>query len=150
MRCSKAYKLISPYMDGELPVKEREVFEFHVKKCAVCSVKLNEMQQIHGLFAQSGKFKAPYGFSARVMTNLEADTAKDFSLIPVFLKLTKALVVLIIISVGIIAGSFLSNSIGLQKSVNNVSFLSLDVFDAAPPDSLGGVYLAMTEVGYEK
>jgi hypothetical protein len=33
---------------------------------------------------------------------------------------------------------------------NLVSSFSLDVFDPAPPDSVGGVYLAMMEARHEK
>ena len=56
---------------------------------------------------------------------------------------------LVLIVVGIILGSFLSKNLVSEKG-NVVASLSLDIFEPAPPDSVGGVYLAMTEVNNDK
>jgi hypothetical protein len=55
----------------------------------------------------------------------------------------------IVIIVGIAAGKVMTNS-SSSTTTNIASSLSLDLFDAAPPGSLGGAYLAMTEVRNEK
>jgi hypothetical protein len=54
-----------------------------------------------------------------------------------------------LIVVGIILGSFLSKPFAPERG-NVVASLSLDVFEPVPPDSVGGVYLAMTEAKNEK
>jgi hypothetical protein len=54
------------------------------------------------------------------------------------------------ISVGVLAGRFVMNSMMNQRVSSFVSSFSLDLFEPAPPDSVGGAYLAMTEASHEK
>lgn len=150
MNCSKTDKLISPYIDGELKAEDKEAFESHMKVCLACSMAVAQVRKQHNLFVQAKQFKAPYGFSTRVMANISAEKTGGFSLTPLFARFAGAIVLLMIISIGIISGSFLSGSLMHTKMVSITSALSLDLFDPMPPDSLGGVYLAMTEAGYEK
>jgi len=60
------------------------------------------------------------------------------------------LVILMVISIGVVSGNLLSNSLGLRNFDNGVASMSLEIFDATPPESLGGAYLAMLEVNSEK
>jgi anti-sigma factor RsiW len=141
---------MSPYLDGELSAGELEALESHVQKCASCSEELRELQGIHRFFASAEKFEASPVFSRRVMASLTSGDIKRFSFKPLVINFAEAIAVLFIIGFGILSGSFLSNTMGLQRPGSSASLLSLDVFDATPPDSIGGVYLAMTERRYEK
>jgi anti-sigma factor RsiW len=149
MRCSKT-KLISPYIDGELSARERDLLESHIKKCHECAGKLEELQKIHELFASAEMFKAPPGFSTRVLANIRATETRTFTgFVRILARSVEGFAVLVLIFVGIILGSFLSKTLVSEKG-NVVASLSLDIFASIPPDSIGGVYLAMTEAKNEK
>lgn len=149
MGCSKT-KLISPYSDGELSTRERDLLESHINKCHECAGELEELQKIRELFASAEIFKAPHGFSTRVLANIrERETRKVRGFVHVFTKSVEGFAVLVLIVAGIILGIFLSSTLVSEKE-NIVATLSLDIFEPALPDSVGGVYLAMTEVKNEK
>jgi hypothetical protein len=71
-------------------------------------------------------------------------------LVPLFVRFAEAAVLIIVISVGIFAGKVVMNSTSATITTSIASSLSLDLFDATPPGSLGNAYLAMTEVANEK
>jgi len=149
MRCLKR-KLVSPYIDCELSVEERNLFESHINECRECAGELKELQKIHELFAGAETFKAPHGFSTRVLSNIrEKETRRFEGFVHILARSVEGFAVLVLIFVGIILGSFLSKTLVSEKG-NVVASLSLDIFAPAPPDSVGGVYLAMTGVKNEK
>ena len=149
MRCSKI-KLISPYIDGELSAEEEDILKLHINECGECARELEELQKIHELFAGAETFEAPHGFSTRVLANTRDEETKRFvGLVHVLTKSAEVFAMLILIVVGIILGSFLSKPHVFEKR-NVAVYLSLDIFAPAPPDSVGGDYLAMTEAKNEK
>jgi anti-sigma factor RsiW len=150
MSCPKS-KLISAYLDKELGPGEKTAFETHAQGCKTCSHTLEEMRSLRAVFAQAERHPAPYGFVARVMAQTaELDKKKIPWFIPFFIRFAEAAVLLIVITVGILAGKVMTNSSPAANATNVASSLSLDMFDATPPGSLGNVYLAMTEVKNEK
>jgi len=150
MRCKKAKELISPYIDGELSEGERESFESHMKDCGNCRSEFEETRNVHNLFAGAERFSATYGFSTRVLANLETKTRRNGLFVPLFARFAGVVAVLMIIGIGIVSGRFIGRSFSFQKPGNIAAFFSLDTFNATPPDSVGGVYLAMTEVNNDK
>ena len=150
MNCSKTQKLVSPYLDGELRATDREAFESHISTCHACSLAAKEASMQHNLFAQAQQFKAPYGFSTKVMAHISSEKTGGFSFTLLFTRFAEVVVLLAIIFSGIISGGFLANRLAPGKLSAVTASLSLDIFEPAPPDSLGGVYLAMTEVRDEK
>ena len=150
MKCSKAHKLISPYIDGELPEWDTRRLEDHMEVCHKCRAEFEEGKELHNLSANMAGFKAPYGFHKRVMANISSGKAREISGIPVFARIAEAFVIVAIVAIGVSSGSFLIKGSMPDKAGEVMFSLSLDIFDSAPPGSLGGVYLAMTEVGDEK
>jgi anti-sigma factor RsiW len=150
MKCSKAHKLISPYIDGELPEGDIGRLEDHMKVCTKCQRKFEESRELHNLFANIDGFKAPYGFHTRVMADISDGKTRRIFRIPVFVRFAEAFVIVAIIVLGVFSGSFLIRGHMPDKAREVMSSLSLDVFDTAPPGSLAGAYLAMTEVRDEK
>ena len=148
MRCSKAHKIISSYVDSELAVPERSALEAHLKTCPKCRAEFEELKSLSNLFVNAENFKAPYGFHTRVMANISS--GKQISRIPVFARFAEAIVVIAVIAFGILSGSFLIKGYMPDKARDVIASLSLDIFDSAPPGTLGGAYLAMTEVRDEK
>ncbi len=150
MKCSKAHKLISPYFDGELTERDLKTLEDHIKVCQKCRKELEEIKEIHNLFINANKSKAPYGFHTRVMANISSEKIKKSTQIPVLARLAESVLVIAVIALGVLSGSFLIKGYMPDKAREVMASLSLDVFEPAPPDSLGGAYLAMTEVKNEK
>lgn len=151
MSCPKT-KLISAYLDNELGSGEKTAFEAHVQGCASCSHALEEMRSLRVAFASAERHPAPYGFATRVMARtaeFEKKKATPWH-VPLFVRFAEAAVLLVVITVGILAGRVMTNSAPATTTTNVASSLFCDMFDATPPDSLGGAYLAMTEVRNEK
>jgi anti-sigma factor RsiW len=150
MRCTKAKKLISSYLDGELSKSERDVFESHIKQCEPCSKEFEALRDMHAMFARTERFNAPYGFSTRVMANLAGAQSKKRLFIPLFTKCGEALLIAVVVILGIASGDVLVKDIVPQNGQNVAAIFSLDAFDAASRDSVGGAYLAMMEGKNEK
>ena len=150
MSCPKT-KLISAYLDQEVGLAEKNDFEAHVQGCSSCSHTLKEMRSLRAAFAKSEHHPAPYGFATRVIARTaDLEKKKTPWFVPFFTRFAEAAVLLIVIIVGIAAGKVMTNGSSTTTTTNIASSLSLDVFDAAPPGSLGGAYIAMMEVKNEK
>ena len=150
MNCSKTQKFISPYIDGELSEGTKRKLESHIKGCEKCRTEMEEMRKLHQVFVNAEKFAAPYGFHTRVMANV--NTAKTGKLpgISIPARLAETVMVLLLIVMGIMSGTFLVRSLILGRAADVIASLHLDVFQYAPPGTLGGAYLAMTEQRNEK
>jgi hypothetical protein len=84
------------------------------------------------------------------MANISSGKIRESSGVPVFVRLAEAVAIVIVITFGILSGSLLIEGNPQDKARDVIASLSIDVFDSAPPDSLGGAYLAMTGVRDEK
>jgi anti-sigma factor RsiW len=149
MSCSKS-KLASAYLDKEMGPGEKTAFDTHLRGCNDCVQALEEMRSLRAAFVKAERYPAPYGFATRVMARtaeLEKKKAPWFA--PFFVRFAEAAVLLVVITVGILAGKVITKGSSVTTT-NIASSLSLDMFDAAPPGSLGNAYLAMTEVRNEK
>jgi anti-sigma factor RsiW len=150
MSCPKT-KLISAYLDKELGLGEKTIFEAHVQGCTRCSHAVEELKSLRLAFSNTERHQAPYGFATRVMARTaELERKKSPWLVPFLVSFAEAAVLLVVITVGIVAGKVMTNSPSVAQTTNFASSLSLDIFDATPPGSLGGAYLAMTEARNEK
>ncbi len=150
MSCPKSI-LISAYLDEELQGSDRIALETHLQGCAQCGAALKDMGSLRAAFANVDRHQAPYGFATRVIARTaEIENKKAPWLVPFFVRSAEAAFLVVVITVGILAGKIMTNSFSAVNTTNIASSLSLDVFDATPPGSLGGAYLAMTEVRNEK
>ena len=146
MRCSKAGKYLSPYFDGELGARDSALLETHLAQCDRCADELERVRQLHGLLSQAQRFSAPPAFHSKVMGRVIGRQTKGFSLFPVFIRFAEVVVLVLAITAGIMSGGLLISAFTPQhKGAQLISSLSLDTFEALPPDSLGRAYLAMTE-----
>lgn len=156
MGCRRIKKMVSPYIDDGLTAADRETFLQHIGKCRKCSRELTQAQEVHKLFTQAERSPAPYGFTARVMANLEhkrlpGKYLRDiFTFRPLFPCLAKTAFALAVMTLGIIAGSrLIPYQTGIQEQAGTEQAFSLDVFQAAPPDSIGGAYAGIMGEGNE-
>lgn len=147
--------MLSPYVDGELSPDEKKDFDKHIRICASCRESLEETRALHQMFASARRFTAPYGFPTRVRANLEEEKgARLWRLVSIrtfFLRAAQVTCALVIMTVGIISGNLLlperTDHIG-QTAVQQT--FSLDLFQAMPPDSIGGIYTTLMRTGHER
>jgi len=146
MRCSRAQKYLSPYLDGELEGDERALFEEHVRECPGCARLLEQTRCLGGLFQRSERFQAPPGFSAQVMERIARQPGRLFSLRPFLVRFAETCAVTLAIALGVMSGSVLvTGMIPHQQGSAVIAGLSVESFDILPHDSLAKTYLALTE-----
>jgi anti-sigma factor RsiW len=155
MDCIKARRLLSASIDNQLKPDESEEFVCHLQACESCSRELKELFSIHELFESAERYQAPYGFATRVMANLEAGEPSwlwgVFNLRPFFLRTVEVAFALIIMIIGVISGNLLVTDRAVpQREASVEQSLSLDVFQATPPDSIAGIYVMMMGVRDER
>ncbi len=151
MKCHRIRKMISPYMDDRLGPAEKEGFISHIRGCAFCRKDLEETQSLGHLFASAERFHAPYGFATRVMANVQEREpswlSRFFASRPLFLRVMGVAMVLIVSFIGLISGNVLVADKGaIQREANIQQALSLEVFQATPPDTIGAIYVTIMEV----
>jgi anti-sigma factor RsiW len=145
MNCRHARKMISQFIDEELTRDEKKEFDSHIQSCASCRDELEETLALHELFASAQRFPAPYGFATRVLANLEEKERSRVRGIlgfrPYFLRAAQVAFAIVVMTVGVMSGNLLlpesTDHVG-QRAVQET--FSLDLFQATPPGSIGGIY----------
>jgi anti-sigma factor RsiW len=150
MECKIVKNMLSEFIDDELAPERQEAVGLHLRECAACRMEVEGLRAVHGLFASAERFSAPYGFSTRVMANLEETRESIWGRLfarPVFVKAIEVAFALIIVIIGLVSGNALtaqrpphpaSTSAEIRQS------FALDAFEAAPSGSIGGIYVSMT------
>jgi anti-sigma factor RsiW len=155
MQCSGIKELISSYIDDQLGPGEKEDFSFHLRSCPGCREALEEAQAVHELFASAGRFSAPYGFTTRVMARLMTEEPSPWWAVftgrPLVLRAMEWGFALVVIVSGLLLGNLLvPERVPPQRPVTIQESFSLDLFQAAPSDSIGSIYLTLAEATDEK
>jgi hypothetical protein len=155
MKCRHARKKISQYIDEDLTPDEKKDFDSHIQGCASCREELEETRALHKRFASAERFAAPYGFATRVLANLEEKEGSRLRSFlgfrPLFLRAAQVALALVIMTFGIISGNLLlaerTDHVG-QTAVQET--FSLDLFQATPPGSVGGIYNTLMRPTHER
>jgi anti-sigma factor RsiW len=155
MKCKHAKKMISQYMDDALSPDEKKDIDSHIRSCASCSEALEETRALHQMFDSVRRFPAPHGFATRVLADLEEKEGSHvlglFGFRPLFLRAAQVAFALVIMTIGIVSGNLLlverTEPIG-QTAVQET--FSLDLFQATPPDSIGGIYNTLMRPSHER
>ena len=146
MKCSKI-TIRSLYRDGRLADRERVEFESHLAECADCQAFLDAFGWIGSRLASSDRYPAPAGFHSGIAARIAAAEAYESRPIPAFLRLAEVVIVLLLVTAGVLSGRVLTKG---QEGAGPLASLSLEVFEPAPPDSIGGAYLALTEADHAR
>jgi anti-sigma factor RsiW len=155
MKCQAVRTMFSEYVDQELTPGQKEAVDLHTRDCPACREELAEQLALHGLFAAAERIPAPFGFSTRVMANLETEKEGSWARLfarPFFLRVMEVAFALIVVIIGLVSGNLITAHqppSDLTSTEVRRSF-ALDVFEAAPSGSLGGVYVSMTGVRNEE
>jgi len=154
MKCSHVKRMISQYVDDELSLDENKDFDSHIQSCASCREGLEEIRALHQLFASAQKFPAPYGFATRVLANLEEKEGSRLrslvSIRPLFLRAAQVAFALVVMTIGIISGNLLTDRTNHFGQTAVQETFSLDLFQATPPDSIGGIYNKLMRPSHER
>jgi len=142
-------------MDDALSPDEKKNFDLHIRSCASCREELEETRALRRLIASARRFPAPSGFATRVLANLDEKKGSRvlglFGFRPLFLRAAQVAFALVVMTVGITSGNRLlaerTDHIG-QTAVKET--FSLDLFQATPPDSIGGIYNTLMESRNER
>ncbi len=60
MNCTEAQALMSAAVDGELTLKEQQIFEKHILECEPCRLEFNEAKKTKSIIREKiVRFKAP-------------------------------------------------------------------------------------------
>ena len=138
-------------------LRKKGSLQLHIQDCPGCKHELEEVLAVHELFASAERFPAPHGFTTRVMANLEEREPswlwELFTFRPFFLRAVEVAFALVVVIIGMISGNLLvadrtSGRQTVQATVQE-SF-SLDLFQATPPDSIGGAYVRLMGAGDER
>jgi anti-sigma factor RsiW len=150
MKCSHIRNMIAPYVDDELTPDEKKIFTSHIQNCPACRQELEEVQSVHELFASAETYPAPLGFTTRVMAHLEEREEAGFSRLwrlitgrPFFLRTVEVAFAMVIMLIGVVSGNLLVADRAPVKQMSVAESFSLDLFQATPPDSIGGVYVRL-------
>lgn len=157
MNCWEIREMISRYVDDDLSQEEQKAFASHIQSCSDCRKELEVSQSLHQLFLSAEKFEAPYGFVTKVMAGLEHDEESvvlrlwnTLTIRPFFLRTAEVAFAIAVICIGILSGSVLvKDRVSDSRSTVQESF-SLDLFQATPPSSIGGVYVSLAGVDNEE
>lgn len=150
MRCTQAKKQLSSYLDGELEPGARESVASHLATCPDCRVAYGRLEAVHAFLARAERYEPRPGLSLRVVAALDARAAARRPFFPSALRLTaRAVALTAVIAIGMASGRLLATGSAPARAADPTAMYSLDIFAAAPPDSPGGVYLALLETGRE-
>jgi len=155
MKCTHVRQMISRYMDDELDGDEKKAFNLHLQNCAACRKELEETRAICKRFASAERFHAPPGFTASVLANLEEkEESRLWSLLglrPFFLRVAQVGFAVFVMTIGIISGRFLIvDMTHPYAQMTAQEAFSIDLFQAVPPDSIGGIYNTLMRPGHER
>jgi anti-sigma factor RsiW len=158
MKCSEVKERISRYIDDDLGEEEKKAFVFHIQNCLGCSRELKGTRAVHELLVSAERFSAPYEFTTRVMANVEnkgqrvpSHFWKLLTQQPLFLRTVKVAFAALIVAIGIVSGNLIiSYQATFPKPATVREVFVLDLFQATPSDSIGGVFASLVEVSYER
>ncbi len=150
MECAQVKQMTSRYVDQDLAPHEKRTFEHHLGECPSCQEAMEKQKAVHDLLGSAEKFKAPIGFAAKVMARIEEKERRPsfwgfFTLQPVFLRAVEVAFALVIVFIGMVSGNMLVTSKTPERPVTVQESFSLDLFQATPPNSIGGIYLTLAE-----
>ncbi len=150
MNCSQIRKMISRYVDDALKPEEKKVFLSHVQGCDACRKELEETQQVRQLFASTERFEAPYAFAERVMARIGEAEEQRFSWLRrifagqlLFVRAVEVAFALAVILIGLVSGNILTADRPVERQQAIQDSFSLDLFQATPPGSIGGIYVSL-------
>ena len=82
LTCEDALERMSQALDGPLPLEERQALEEHLESCPECRAAYGALFQMEDALREIGETPAPAELSARVMEQIQAETAPSCRPVP--------------------------------------------------------------------
>jgi len=153
MDCKKAKRKLNRYLDGELPVRDRDHVEQHLRGCLSCRNELERLRGVAGAMATLPEPpEVPVGFAERVMNRAARDRAGKGLLLTFWQSVSPPMRIAAaaMVVLGICLGAVMSRDVLRgQDPATDVAVTELDTsygFDYltdAPDGSLADSYLAL-------
>ena len=74
MRCARARRYLSVWMDGELPPAAAGAVDTHVAQCRECAARAAELREVSRLVGELPRLEASESVAQEVLTRLEVET----------------------------------------------------------------------------
>jgi anti-sigma factor RsiW len=164
MMCRHIQKRLSAYQDGEISGKERERIAVHLEGCPACRSAYAELEQAWQWLEKISEIQASPGFEQRLFERIndvpEPHAWWHFHWVPWVdqWRLAPAMAAVLLL-VGAVLGGYLGNvlvsgfsfkAVPVQVSRADTDIVSLRVFSAAPPGTLGNGYLRMVNFSEDR
>jgi predicted anti-sigma-YlaC factor YlaD len=155
MKCSKVQKKLSAYQDRELEPKEQEQVRSHLLSCRDCREQFAELERVWKIVGQFEEIRPDSWFYRQLLRKIEEP--RQQGLLPTverfFQPLRTPAIASILLAIGILAGTYLGNTLVRSDFLpfrperstysQEALFDSLKAFDPAPPGTLADGYLRM-------
>ena len=150
MECTQIKQMISRYVEQDLAPHEKRTLEHHISECPNCQEAMEGQMAVHDLLTSAERFEAPFGFATRVMARIEEKERRPsfwsfFTPQPAFIRAIEVAFALVIVLIGMVSGNLLVTGKPPERPVTVQESFSLDLFQATPPDSIGGIYVTLAE-----
>jgi predicted anti-sigma-YlaC factor YlaD len=155
MKCHSIQKKFSAYQDRELEPREQEQVRSHLLSCRTCREQFAELDRVWQSLGELEEIRPDPWFYPQLVRKIKQP--RERGLLPglqwVFPMLRTPAIASILLAVGILAGTYLGNTLArcdffpfqlTQPTYSQEAlFDSLKVFDPAPPGTLAHGYLQM-------
>jgi anti-sigma factor RsiW len=155
MECSKIQKKLSAYQDGELNSFEKEELARHLQGCRSCREEIEKLEQVWQSLGRLEEIRPDPWFYQGVVRRIRENPKPGLMRVlhHVFQVMGAPAVASILLVIGLAAGGYLGNdlarsgfspsqSIPVSDSQSSF-FVSMRVFDPAPPGTFAEGYLRM-------
>ncbi len=153
MDCKKAKRKLNRYVDGELPVRDRDHVEQHLAECPACR---RELERLRGTVAVMEMLpeppELPVGLAERVMNRAARDRAGKGLLLTFWQSVSPSMRIAAaaMVVIGICLGAVMSRDVlrgripgaDAAGTGSNTSY-GFDYFTDAPDGSLADSYIAL-------
>jgi predicted anti-sigma-YlaC factor YlaD len=153
MKCRSVQKKLSAYQDRELEPTEQEQVKSHLLSCRDCREQFAELERVWKIVGQFEEIRPDPWFYRQLLRKIEEPLQQG--LLPTierfFQPLRTPAIASILLAIGILAGTYLGNTLARsdffpfqpeRSTYSQEAFLdSLKAFDPVPPGTLAHGYL---------
>jgi predicted anti-sigma-YlaC factor YlaD len=152
MKCHSVQKKLSAYQDTELETHEREQVKEHLLNCRTCREQYAELERVWQTLGEFEEIHPNPWFYRQIVRKIKKPREQRLfpSLQWVPRLLPAPVIVVILLVVGILTGTYLGNILAQSnifllhyEQASETVFNSMRVFDPAPPGTLAEGYFRM-------
>jgi predicted anti-sigma-YlaC factor YlaD len=145
MKCHSVQKKLSAYQDTELETHEREQVKEHLLNCRTCREQYAELERVWQTLGEFEEIHPNPWFYRQIVRKIKKPREQRLfpSLQWVPRLLPAPVIVVILLVVGILTGTYLGNILAQSnifllhyEQASETVFTSMRVFDPAPPGTL--------------